>query len=187
VKRWAILLPLLVLIWLVLICGKASADEFDAVRCGGDIPRALIGKHSRNERVVVTEARHRDLALKDLGADIITDEINLIDWSICGAEYYVLVDQHQVIRDVLPFPNHSRAAPASWGPCQRGGRAMDEAIYAVLDNTAGSNKTYDPDDKTVLPALSAWKVDVKRLKFIKLDVGGMFCPLSTIDSADRVP
>src|SRR5215472_9258387 len=182
-KRLVMLLPLL-----ALICGKASAaDEFDAVRCGADITRALIGRHSPNERVLVTEARHRDLALKDLGADIITDEINLIDWSICGAEYYVLVDQHQVIRDVLPFPNHSRAAPASWGPCQRDGRAMDEAIYAVLDNAAGSNKKYDPDDKTVLPALSAWQVDVKRLKFIKLDVGGMFCPLSTIDSADRVP
>jgi hypothetical protein len=182
-KRCVMLLPLL-----VLISGKASAaDEFDAVRCGGDIPRALIGRHSRNERIVVTEARHRDLALKDLGADIITDAINMIDWSICGAEYYVLVDQHEVIRDVLAFPDHSRAAPASSGPCQRDGRVMDEAIYAVLDNKAGDNKKYDPNDNTLLPALAAWRIDVKSVKFVKLDVGGMFCPLSTIDSADRVP
>jgi len=182
-KRLVMLLPLL-----ALICGKASAaDEFDAVRCGADITRALIGRHSPNERAVVTEARHRDLALKDLGADIITDEINMIDWSICGAEYYVLVDQHDIIRDVLPFPNHSRAAPASSGQCQRNGREMDEIIYSVLDNNAGSSKTYDQNDKTLLPALSAWKVDVKKVKFVKLDVGGMLCPLSAIDPIDRVP
>ncbi len=178
----------LLLGFLVLMCGKVWAgDEFDAVRCGADIPRALIGRHSRNERVVVTEARHRDLALKDLGADIITDEINMIDWSICGAEYYVLVDQHDIIRDVLPFPTHSRTAPASSGPCQRNGREMDDIIYAVLDNKAGSDKKHDRNDNTLLPALAAWRIDVKSVKFVKVDVGGMFCPLSTIDSADRVP
>ena len=178
----------MLLAFLVLICGKASAgDEFEAVRCGADIPRALIGRHSPNERLVVTEARHRDLALKDLGADIITDEINMIDWSICGAEYYVLVDQHDIIRDVLPFPNHSRAAPASSGHCQRNGREMNEIIYSVLDNKAGSNKKYDQNDKTLLPALWAWKIDVKTVKFVKLDVVGMLCPLSAIDPADRVP
>jgi hypothetical protein len=178
----------MLLAFLLLICGKASAEDgFEAVRCGGDVPAALIGRHSPNERVVVTEARHRDLALKDLGADIITDEINMIDWSICGAEYYVLLDQHDIIRDVLAFPNHSRVAPASWGPCQRNGRQMDEAIYAVLDNKGGDDKTYDQNDKTLLPALFAWKIDAKRVKFVKLDVGGMRCPLSAVDPVDRVP
>jgi len=172
---------------LVLTCGKASADEFDALRCGADVPGALIGKHSRNEKVVVTEARHRDLALKDLGADIITDEINMIDWSICGAEYYVLVDQHDIIRDVLAFPNHSRAAPASSGDCQRNGQEMKEIIYSVLDNKTGSDRKYDQNDKTLLPALWAWKIDVKRVKFVKLDIAGMLCPLSAIDPVDRVP
>jgi hypothetical protein len=181
-------LYVMLLVLLALSCGKASArDEFEAVRCGADIPRALIGRQSANERVVVTEARHRDLALKDLGADIITDEINMIDWSICGAEYYVLVDQHDIVRDVLPFPNHSRAAPASSGHCQRNGQEMNEIIYSVLDNKAGSNKTYDENDKTLLPALWAWKIDVKKVKFVKLDVGDMLCPLSAIDPADRVP
>jgi hypothetical protein len=136
---------------------------------------------------VVTEARRRDLGLKDLGADIITDEINMIDWSICGAEYYVLVDQHDIIRDALPFPNHSRATPTFSGDCQRNGQQTNEIIYAVLDNKAGYNKTYDPNDKTLLPVLWAWKVDVKEVKFVKLDVSGMLCALSGINSADRVP
>jgi hypothetical protein len=181
-KPWGMLLP-----FLVLLCGTAAADEFDAVRCGGDIPRALIGKHSANERVVLTGARHRDLALKDVGADIITDDINMVDWSICGAEYYVLLDRHDTIRDVLAFPNHSRAAPASSGQCQRDSRQIDEIIYSVLDNKAGDNKKYDQNDKTLLPALAAWKIDVKSVKFVKLDVSGLLCPLSAIDSVDRVP
>jgi hypothetical protein len=149
--------------------------------------RALVGRHSANEPVVAIEARHRDLALKDLGADIITDEINMIDWSICGAEYYVLVDQHDIIRDVLAFPNHSRVAPASSGDCQRNGQEMNEIIYSVLDNKAGYDKKYDQNDKTPLPALWAWRIDVKMVKFVKLDVAGMLCPLSAIDPVDRVP
>jgi len=181
-KRYAMLLA-----FAVLICGKASAsDGFEAVRCGGDIPAALIGRHSPNERVVVTEARHRDLALKDLGADIVTDQINMIDWSICGAEYYVLMDRHDIIRDVLAFPAHSTAAPASWGPCQRNGRQMDEAVYSVLDNNGEDNKTYDQNDKTLLPVLAAWKVDEKTVKFVKLDVAGMLCSVSAVNDVDRV-
>ncbi len=182
-KPYAMLLP-----FVVLTCGKASAsDGFEAIRCGGDIPRALIGRHSSNEPVVVIEARHRDLALKDVGADIVTDEINMVDWSICGSEYYVLEDRHNTIRDALAFPDHSRAAPAFSGDCQRDGHQMNEIIYAVLDNTAGSDKKYDRNDKTLLPALWAWKVDVKTVKFVKLDVGGMLCPVSAIDDVDRVP
>jgi hypothetical protein len=171
---------------LVLSSGEAFADEFDAVRCGADIPGALIGKHSRNEKVAVTEARHRDLALKDLGADIITDEINMIDWSICGAEYYVLVDRHDIIRDVLPFPAHSKTTPAAGGPCQRDGRKMDDTIYAVLDNKAGENNKYDQNDETLLAVLAAWKVDLKKVKFVKLEVANMRCPASSIFSADQV-
>jgi hypothetical protein len=186
-KRYAMLLCAMLLAFVVLMYGKASAsDGFEAVRCGGDIPAALIGRHSANERVVVTEAHHRDLALKDLGADMITDEINMVDWSICGAEYYVLLDQHDVIRDVLPFPNHSRAAPASSGQCECDGREMNEIIYSVLDNQAGYQIAFDYNDKTLLPVLWAWKVDVKTVKFVKLDVAGMLCSVSAVNDVDRV-
>ena len=43
----------------------AIADEFQKVRCGSDIPKALIGQRSSNERVVVTERKYRALGLKD--------------------------------------------------------------------------------------------------------------------------
>ena len=180
-------LQVMVLAFLTLMGGRALAgDEFDAVRCGANIPQALIGRHSPNERVVVTEARHRELALKDLGADIINDDLNMIVWSICGAEYYMLVDRHDIIRDVLPFPAHSKNAPASSGPCQRNGRETSGVIYSVLDNRAGEDRKYDQNDKSLLPALWAWRVDEKRAKFVKLDVIGLRCPLSAIDPRDRI-
>jgi hypothetical protein len=182
-------LNVMLLAFAVLISGQASGrDEFESVRCGGDIPRSLIGKHSPNEQVDVTEARHRDLALENVGGDIITDEISMIDWSICGAEYYLLVDQDDIIRDVLPFPNHSRAAPATASrECQRDGLEMKEMVYAVLDNKAGYNiKMFDHKNKTPLRVLWAWEVDEKKRKFVKL-VGDMACPVSDVDVRDRVP
>jgi hypothetical protein len=44
-----------------------AVDEFDTIKCGADIPKAMVGKRSSNERVVVIEARHSNLGLKDLG------------------------------------------------------------------------------------------------------------------------
>ena len=43
-------------IWLA--CGQAAlADAFKNVKCDADIPKALIGQHSENERIVVTEGK----------------------------------------------------------------------------------------------------------------------------------
>ena len=91
---------------------KAAADGFEAVRCDKPVPAALMGKHMENERVVVLEARHKDIGLHDLGADEIDDDLNAISWMICGKEYIVLEDGRDVVRDVLPFPPHSREHPA---------------------------------------------------------------------------
>ncbi len=71
---------------LALTCGKALAADVEAVRCGANVPAALVGRHMANERVSTLEARHRDLLLKDLGAAEITDQIDAISWSICGKE-----------------------------------------------------------------------------------------------------
>ena len=47
----------------------AIADQFQKVQCGADIPKALIGQRSSNERIVTLEERNRKLGLKHLGAD----------------------------------------------------------------------------------------------------------------------
>jgi hypothetical protein len=81
----------------VLVSVQARAvDEFDTIKCGADVPRAMVGKHSSNGRVVVLEARHSKLGLKDLGGMEISDRLFLISWRICGNEYAVLVNTLEV-------------------------------------------------------------------------------------------
>jgi len=71
---------------LPLFCGSNiyGADGFESVRCGSDVRKALVGRKMSSEPVVVLEARHKDLQLKDLGAEEISDRLNLIFWRICG-------------------------------------------------------------------------------------------------------
>src|SRR4029077_11037099 len=108
------------LFWLSSIYG---ADGFEAVRCGSDVRKAMVGRKTSNERVVVIEARHKDLQLKDLGAEEISDRLNLIFWRICGEEYAVLEDG-DVVKDALTFPKHSKESPEFVGSCQLNGKDL---------------------------------------------------------------
>src|SRR5258708_34643424 len=103
-KTFAILMLVL-----PLFCGSSvyAGDGFESVRCGSDIAKALIGRKTSNEPVVAIEARHKDLQLKDLGAEIISDDerLNLIFWRICGGETAVL-KMVAVSQSALNFRNH---------------------------------------------------------------------------------
>jgi hypothetical protein len=164
---------------LALIClgsGQAArADEFAKLQCGADIPKALIGARSANERVVVTEKKYGKLGLKHLGADEISDNLSSINWLICGAEYIMLVDRRNIIGDVMPWPAHSKQSPAFSGICRRGGKESPEIVVAILDGTRAG----DP-----LPAAIAWKIDQPRAKFVKISTDGLLCPRSGIYTVD---
>jgi hypothetical protein len=158
------------------VCGhSAIADEFQKVRCDSDVPKALIGQRSSNQRIVVQEEKYRALGLKHLGADEISDGLSSIDWQICGAEYNVLVDRSGRIRDVLPLPAHSKTSPAFLGICQVKGRDLPDIIFAILD---GASTT------ATLPAQVAWKIDQRRAKFVKASIEGLVCPRSGIYTVD---
>ena len=58
----------------------AVADEFQKVQCDTDIPKALIGQRTSNERAAVLEKKYRALGLKDLGADEISDRLSSVNW-----------------------------------------------------------------------------------------------------------
>jgi len=165
---------LLASIWLV--CGApARADEFKNVKCGADIPKALIGQRASNERVVVTESKYRALGLKHLGADETSDQLSSIDWRICGSEFVTLVDRKGLVRDAIAFPPHSRKTPAYSGYCELNGRKLPDIFVAVLDG--GQDADY-------LPVLSGWKIDLKAAKFIKASSEGLRCPRSGIYTVD---
>jgi hypothetical protein len=170
-KKWA---------WLVVFAVVASAnaavaDEFQKVKCGSDVPKAMIGQHSPNGTVMATEKKHSALGLKDLGGDTISDSLSSVNWLICGAEYIVLTDRGGLVRDVLAFPEHSKISPAFSGVCQSNGKELPGIYVAVLDGMKH-------DD--LVPVRFAWKIDEKQAKFIQVPAEGLLCPRSGISTAD---
>lgn len=174
---------------LMIVCGNAWAlDPFEGTQCGADIPRALAGKHDSNEPVAALEGRHKNLGLKDLGATEISDRLVLVSWQICGSEYELLVNtKTQMIRDVLPFPAHSKTSPQFVGRCQVDGTPIRESVVAVLNNSAGYDARDQKQAKTMLNATAAWKIDETREKFAMQPMQDLACPLVGIATVDGGP
>jgi hypothetical protein len=174
VKKLAYMLTSISLLWGQI----AIADEFQKARCGSSIPKAMIGQRTSNERVVVLEEKYRALGLKDLGADEISDRLSSINWRICGAEFIALVERNGLVRDVLPFPAHSKRSPAFAGICQVKGRDLPDIIIAILDGSPAAD---------YFPVQLAWKVDQQHAKFVAASIEGLVCPRSGIYTVDGGP
>jgi hypothetical protein len=153
----------------------AAPDGFDAIQCGADIPKALLGKTLRNEKVSVLEARHKAIGLKDLGAMEISDRVFAISWLVCGQEFMLLQDKRDVVRDVLPVPTHSKANPEYIGTCSVNGKELSGQMVAILENEKGNGD---------LPAKAAWKIDEAKARFVKVPETGLRCPRDGIITAD---
>ena len=182
--------PIVIATMLVSAGAAYAGDGFEAVKCGSDIPSALVGKRLSVEPFAAVENRHRNLNLKSLGGDEISDDLNDASFSICGKEYVLLLGVHAKIRDVLAFPPHSRTSPAfTAGNCQRNGKPLGDAVMAVLDNrgAGGGTSHYSGDDRTLLPATAAWKIDEKAAKFVVISARGVFCPRGGILTTDGGP
>lgn len=153
-----------------------AGDGFEAVRCGSDIVRALIGRKTSNEPVVKIEARHKDLQLKHLGAEIISDDerLNLVFWRICGEEY-VTLEEGDIVKDALKFPKHSKETPQFDGQCQLNGKDLPYYAVGVLKNEEGV---------AMLPAVVAWMIDEKQKKFVPLPTEGLRCGRDGISTED---
>ena len=161
---------LIVLFSVVALAPGWAADEFEAVKCGADVPKAMVGKHSSDERVVVLEARHSNLGLKDLGGMEITDRLFLNSWRICGSEYAVLVNTAKhLVRDVI-------RGPIVEG-CQVAGKEIPDAVIAILDNSQRQKPKADLE-KLMLPATMAWKIDESQEKFVPRATQGLVCAVS---------
>ena len=163
---------------LVLFLASVEAhalDGFEKVRCGSDIPKALIGQRTTDEPVAAIEGRHTALGLKNLGGSEVSDRLFSASWLICGNEFALILDDHSVIRDALQFPPHSKSSPGFIGSCQVGGKKASGTVIAVLKNEAG----VEP-----LAAEAAWKIDEKSAKFVKMTTDGLHCPRDGIFSVD---
>src|SRR6266496_4298940 len=151
-----------------------GADGFDSVRCGSDVRNALLGRKMSNETIVVLEESYYFLVFKHVGASEISDRLNAISWLICGEEY-VLLEDKDAVRDVLKFPKHSKDSPAFIGSCQLNGHDVPATAIGVLKNENGG---------AILPAVSAWKIDDKQMKFVELKTEGLRCSRNGLITAD---
>jgi hypothetical protein len=159
-----------------LFCSSAAgaSDGFGNVRCGADVPKALVGQTMSDERVVAIEARHKDLGLKDLGGSEISDRLFLASWQICGDEY-ALLEEKNVVRDALKVPPHSKDSPEFIGSCRSNGKELPDTIIAVLRDEKGAEN---------LAATAAWKIDRKGNKFAALATEGLRCPRDGVITSD---
>lgn len=150
------------LLALCAIGGPAvAADGFTGLHCDTDIARALQGRHMSNEAVAATEARHKELSLKHLGADEL-DWGNQVWWQICGARYTVLLDKHDTVRDALKLPEQQPGTAAFQGSCKG---AQGEVIAVVQAK----------DGAAELPAIAAWKIDDAKQAFVPVLAAGLRC------------
>lgn len=178
-----------ILFALMIVSAKLwASDPFAAIKCGADIPKALIGKRESNERVALLEERHKDLGLKDLGGSEISDRLFLASWQICGSEYDLMLETKSgVIRDVLAFPAHSPASPQFIGACVADGKQVSGTVLAILKNNAGYNARDEKLAKTMLKATAAWKIDETKEKFVNQLTENLSCPLDGIVTQDGGP
>jgi len=151
------------------VCAK---DAFDAVKCDGDVAKALVGGKIGNEPVAAIEKRHAAIGLRDEGGDEISDSVSYQSWTICGASYHLL-QRGNVVRDVVRA-DHSKSAPEFVGTCSTKGAATKFQVLAILD--AG--------DADPLRAKSAWRIDEANAKFVSIAPEGLACPRSGIATAD---
>jgi hypothetical protein len=166
-------------IFLLIGCSAQglAKDAFEKVSCNADIAKALIGQREVNERIVVTEGRHKDLGLKDLGSIESSDNSTTISWLICGKEYVLLEHNGDpwIIYDAVEVPTPS-ADDVFIGPCELNGKGMKDSVVAVLRWPPGSNplKLREPEGLRV-PAIAAWRIDEKARKFVKMSADGLLC------------
>lgn len=145
----------------------AAPKNFDGIQCGSDIAKELMGRSMSNERVVVLENKYKSLGLKNLGGSD-EEDLFLTSWLVCGDEYSLL-QKKEAVRDVLKLP-HSKETPIFLGVCPIRNEPSEE-IIAVLKNEGNAEN---------LPAISAWSIDHKKAKFVKLPTEGRLCPRSGI-------
>ena len=77
--------------------------------------------------------------------------------------------------DVLKFPKRSKDSPQFVGSCRLNGHDVPGTAIGVHKNKEGVE---------ILPAVIAWKIDDKQMKFVKLGTEGVRCSRDGIITAD---
>ncbi len=158
-----------------------AKDLFDAVKCDGDVAAALTGKHFGDAGSDALEKKHANIGLKNEGGEIINDDLNYGSFTICGGSYHVL-ENRGVVSSVVRA-DHSRSAPSFLGYCKVDGKDVG-VVFAILKPASPLVGHAAENDKTLMPAERAWRIDEKSGKFVETSVSGMMCARDEVATED---
>ncbi len=149
----------------------SQARSFDGVTCKNDIAKALLRHYLLpDERVVVTEAKYKGIALKNLwGYGEPPEPYRLQAWSICGRAHVLLLDLKHIVRDVVAAPPSRPQDSAALATCVADGQKYPEAVLFVRENLTSAY----PHPRFRVE--HAWSIDIKKLTFTPLKAGGIDC------------
>lgn len=150
----------------------SAKDAFDAVKCDGDVAKALVGQKIGKEPVAAIEKRHAAIGLRDEGGDEISDAVFYQSWTICGGSYHLL-ERGGIVRDVVRA-DHSKERPSFVGTCEADALELRAQVLAILEGGTGDWRH----------AKSAWRIDEAAAKFVSIDAKGLMCPATGIATVD---
>jgi hypothetical protein len=142
-----------------------ASSAFSDLRCGADIPKALIGKKLEPSKPTSkTEEENKSIDLKFLSGDGADGEAySLGYWRICGKEYVLLSSAKApaVIQAVIEFPERSTdETDVMAGECSYNGNFRVIGIATALAKDAG----YKEGGDSVL-VTKAWEISLSKMKF----------------------
>jgi hypothetical protein len=66
---------------------------------------------------------------------------------------------------------------------------MPDLVFGILavSAPADSARHFAPNDNTLVPAVSAWRIDERQGKFVKMETERLKCPRNAVFSVDGGP
>lgn len=164
-------LPTYLLVVTAMLVGTpclAAEVSFDGITCQMDIPKALLGRHMPNGRVIDTEKKYSSLTLKNLGGfGLPEDPYFLGTWLICGAEYLILEKpSSSIVMDVLKSSKSYAASRSEIAGCtSASGKQWSTAVILLPV----------PPGKSPWSVSELWEIDEANLKFRQVRDGSLRC------------
>ena len=132
--------------------------DFDNIACNNtDLARALKGRRMTNGTAVSTEKKYAAISLKNLGADMVNDDVSMIVWRLCDRFVVLLVDT--VVRDAIGFAREPVAID-----CRQNGKERTD-ITGLMP--VGAKGAAHPE--------SAYEITEKPFRFVPVTPATLLC------------
>ncbi len=149
---------------LALPAAAKPPEDWNGIQCGSDIAKALVGRKLHDAPVAETEKKYAPLGLKDLGADEVTEGLNIVAWQVCGAVVLVLTTG-TLVKDALALPVSANKSPPLLSDCTLSGKKLEHVLPLFKSG----------DDGKAGAVEQAWAVNLTTQKFVVQETAGLLC------------